>query len=528
MQKTNNALVVQPSELDKIYRGGKVSPDVRNSFSTSLEKGLSREGVTIDNYMETNKRLKIEMKEYLDKYQAQRTMMESVIYYLKNPSYAPVRFADKITSMFGKKTTLEAKKIANDPSAIRKLFEEMALSIEHSRGKTKELEHQAISLYNASLSQREAVDKDITDLLQKISVNKDKMTKFEDEVNKINGSMDNLLMYMEKIGMVVKGGRPMLEDSEKLIGAKTDDIAQDTSSSSSYQERLDKLIKQNGTTSADDMSKDIGKDSNKEKEGTSGEPVKTGEPVKPEDTNPEDKKPEDAKTGEPVKTGDTKPEDVRITDKKKIEAIKVYHTINNEIIKVENSLRDVKNEKLVLHQNYERAKENLVLYERVLITQVDEARNYFAMLFAIYDAEVKYTLPSARLIASLASLQEVATALTQQLYDARSIFNSLIENVTSGALEIQEGIQLLAIHQSWDPERIEKSEIRTVELAQRTKEFSLEMDRRLTEIEAAYRNPSLQGRIRERAQLESGVGDDFLKKLLVESDTKDKSGKSGL
>lgn len=516
MQKTNNALVVQPSELDEIYRGGKVSPDVKNAFSTSLEKGLSREGVTIDNYMETNKRLKMEMKEYLNRYQLQRSMMESVIYYLKNPSLAPVRLTDRLTGVFGKKGQLEAKRIARDPQAIRKLFEEMALSIEQSRGKTKELEQQAVSLYNISLSQRENVDKDITDLLQKISVNKDKIIKLEDESNKINGSMDNLLIYMEKIGMVVKGGRPILGDSEKVIGEKIDDIVQDASSSSSYEERLDKLVKQNEVASTDD----IGKDNNKEKEEKSVEHTISAErAISVEQTISA----EHATSVEPEKQ-----EDVRITEKKKIEAIKVYHIINNEIIKVENSLRDVKNEKLVLHQNYERAKENIVLYERVLITQVDEARNYFAMLFAIYDAEVKYTLPSARLIASLASLQEVATALTKQIYDARSIFNNLIENVTSGALEIQEGIQLLAIHQSWDPERIEKSEIRTVALAQRTKEFSLEMDRRLTEIETAYKSPSLQGRIRERTQLESGVGDDFLKRLLVESSTKDEQGKSGL
>ena len=161
-----------------------------------------------------------------------------------------------------------------------------------------------------------------------------------------------------------------------------------------------------------------------------------------------------------------------------------------------------------------------------MITQVNEARNYFAMLFAIYDAEVKYTLPSARLIASLASLQEVASQLAQQLYDARNIFNSLVDNVTSGALEIQEGIQLLAINPSWDPERIEKSESRTIELARRTKEFSLEMDRRLTEIEAVYKNPSLQGRIKEMAKLESGVEDDFLKKLT--DDEKKEPGKFSL
>lgn len=516
MQKNNNALAVQPSELDKIYRGGKVSPDVRGTFSSSLEKGLSGEGITLDQYMDTNKRLKIEMKEYLDRYKLQRSMMESVIYYLKNPSHAPVRFADRITGIFGRKTQLEAKRIANDPQAIRKLFEEMALSIEQSRGKTLELEQQAISLYNVSLFQRENVDKDITDLLQKISVNKDNIIKLEDEVNKDNGSMDRLLIYMDKIGIVVKGGRPMLEESEKNIGEiKTDAVApdivssKDDASSTSYEERLNKLINQNEIGDIDEQLKlstaisSIDKDNNKEKEEKEEKRV---EQIKPEDVRI----------------------DGRIIEKKKIEAIKVYHTINNEILKVENSLRDVRNEKLILHQNYERAKENLVLYEKVLITQVDEARNYFSMLFAIYDAEVKYTLPSARLIASLASLQEVASQLAQQLYDARNIFNSLIDNITAGALEIQEGIQLLAINPSWDPERIKKSESRTIELARRTKEFSLEMDRRLTQIEAVCKNPSLQGKIKEKVQLESGVEDDFLKKLLTEGEIDGKSGKSSL
>ncbi len=508
MQETNKTLVVQPSELNKIYLSGKVSPDVRSTFSTSLEKGLSGEGTTIDHYMETNKKLKLEMKEYLDRYQLQRSMMESVIYYLKNPSRASVRFADKITGMFGKKTQLEAKRIAKDPQAIRKLFEEMALSIEQSRGKTMELERQAISLYNASLSQRENVDKDIIELLKKISVNKDKMIKLEDEANRVNGSMDKLLNYMEEIGMVVKSGRPMLEDSEKNIGEKTDVVVSDIASGASYEERLNKLMNKNGVI-------DVNKQLNPSTEELST--INNGSIDKDNNKAKEEKKVERVT-----------PTDIRIIEKKKIEAIKVYHIVNNEILKVENSLRDVRNEKLVLHQNYERAKENLVLYEKVLITQVDEARNYFAMLFAIYDAEVKYTLPSARLIASLASLQEVASHLTQQIYDARNIFNNLINNVTSGALEIQEGIQLLAITQSWDPEKIEKSEQRTVELARRTKEFSLEMDKRLTEIEATYKDPSLQGKIKEKVQLESGIEDGFLKNLLTEDNKKDRSGKSDL
>lgn len=508
----NNSLVVQPSELDKIYRSGKVSPDVRGTFSTSLEKGLSIEGITLDKYMETNKRLKIEMKEYLDRYKLQRSMMESVIYYLKNPSYAPVKFADRITGFFGKKTQLEAKRIASDPQAIRKLFEEMALSIEQSRGKTSELEQQAISLYNASLFQRENIDKDITDLLQKISVNKDKIIRLEDDVNKVNGSMDKLLAYMEKIGIAVKGGRPMLEESSdkngKIGEGKTDSTVPDLSvSNHSYEDRLDKLINQNGVQNEIQNEADNNITNNTEKT-----------------ENIQEKGKEGAKSDH----DDDKPKDLRIIEKKKIEAIKVYHTINNEILKVENSLRDVRNEKLVLHQNYERAKENLVLYEKVLITQVDEARNYFAMLFAIYDAEVKYTLPSARLVASLASLQEVASQLAQQLYDARNIFNSLIDNVTSGALEIQEGIQLLAINPSWNPETIEKSESKTIELARRTKEFTYEMDKRLTEIQAVYKNPSLQGKIKERVQLDSGIESEFLKNLLNENKSENKSGNDKL
>lgn len=499
MNAKNNDSAVQPSELDKIYRGGKVSPISRGDFSTSLEKGFSGEGITIDQYMETNKRLKIEMKEYLDRYKIQRSIMQSVIYYLKNPSFAPVRLADRITGMLGKKGQLEAKRIASDPQAIRKLFEEMVLSIEQSRGKTLELEQQAISLYNVSLLQRENIDKDITDLLQKISANRDKTIKLEDAVNSINGSMDRLIAYMEKIGIVIKSGRPVLEESsQQAIGEANTDAGTPDANNSSYEERLNKLINQDDKLISQDETKEIkiDKDDNKVKEEKRAEHIK--------------------------------PEDARRIEKKKIEAIQVYHNINNGILKVENSLRDARNEKLVLHQNYERAKENLVLYEKVLITQVNEARNYFAMLFAIYDAEVKYTLPSARLIASLASLQEVASQLAKQLYDARNIFNSLVDNVTSGALEIQEGIQLLAINPSWNPESIEKSEIRTIELARRTKEFSLEMDRRLTEIETAIKNPSLQGQIKDKVQLESGIENDFLKKLITEGEVEDISGKPTL
>lgn len=477
-EKPKTTLIVQPSELDNIYRSGKVSPDIRDTFRTSLNKGLSSEGTTIDQYIGTNRRLKIEMKTYLDQYKIQRSLMEAVIYYLKNPSMATVRFADKLGGIFGKNLQLEAKKIANDPQAIRKLFEEMALSIEQSRGKTLELEKQAVTLYNTSLLQRENVDIDITDLLQKISVNNDITVKLEDDFNMIQKSMDKLLKYMEELGIQIKGGRPIFEE---VSGVKTDVHLENLETS--YDARIDKLI-------------------NKEE--------------RPKEEEFGDKTGTNVDIGKEEKPKEEEEEDIRIKEKRKIDAIKVYHSINNELVKSENLLRDVRNEKLVLHQNYERAKENLVLYERVLINQVNEARNYFAMLFAIYDAEVKYTLPSARLIAHLASLQEVAAQLTQQLYDSRNIFNSLIDNVTAGSLEIQEGIQTLALNPSWDPVRIDQAEVRTMELARRTKEFATEMDRRLIEIEAIYRNPSVQGKLKDAAIRDSGIEDEHLMRLLTE------------
>jgi len=463
VKNENMLTVVPPSELDSIYRSGKVSPDIHRDFRTTLNRGLSSEGMTLDQYIETNRRLKIEMKNYLDTYKVQRSLMEAVIYYLRHPDLAGVRLVDKLGGLLGKNLQLEAKKIANDPQAIRKLFEEMVLSIEQSRGKTKELEKQAISLYNTSIMQRENIEKDITDILQKISVNKDRTIKLEEDHKNIQMTMDKLLQYMQKLGIDVRGGRPILNEMTSP--------SSDTDTSSAYQERIDKLIKE-------------------------GEVIDVEAKVKDE-------------KGEPVTE-----EEIRIKEKKKIESIKVYHTINNDIVKSENLLRDATNEKLVLHQNYEKAKENLILYERVLINQVNEARNYFAILFAIYDAEVKYTLPSARLIAHLASLQEVAAQLTQQLYDSRNIFNSLLDNVTQGALEIQEGIQQLALNPSWDPIRLDQAESRTIELARRTKEFAIEMDRRLVEIEAVYKDPNTQTRLRERSTKDSGIEDEFLRNLL--------------
>lgn len=464
-RQTGAITVVPKAELDKIYKEGRVSPDVSNRFRSSLDKGVSSsQGISIDQYIEMNRRLKVEMKEYLDRYKIQRNLMQAVIHYLRHPNLATVRFADKIGSIFGKNLQLEAKKIAQYPQAIGTLFEEMALSIEQSRGKTLELEKQAIALYNVSLKQRDDVEKDITDLLQKISVNKDRSIKLEDSINKVQENMDKLLIYMAGLGIQIRGDRPILDDASV---PDTPDTFTET--------KIDELIK------GDKEVKEIREEQEKESKG------------------PEEDK-----------------EDTRIKEKKKIESIKVYHAINNELVKVENILRDATNEKLVLHQNYEKAKENLILYDKVLINQINEARNYFAMLFAIYDAEVKYTLPSARIIAHLASLQEVAVQLTQQLYDSRNIFNNLLDSVTQGSLEIQEGILNLALNPSWDPARLDQTETRTLELAKRTREFALEMDRRMIEIETVYKNPAIQGKVKETALLESGVEDEYLKKLLTD------------
>lgn len=473
---TGTLTAIPKTELDKIYKEGKVSPDVSNRFKKSLDRGVSSsQGISIDQYIETNRRLKVEMKEHIDRYIIQRNLMQAVIHYLRRPDLATVRFADRIGGIFGKNLQLEAKKIAQDPQAIRKLFEEMALSIEQSRGKTLELEKQAITLYNTSLKQREDIEKDITDLLQKISVNKDRSIKLDDNIKRVQLNMDKLLKYMEGLGIQIRGDRPILDQVSVPDGSVINYETTDN-----FDTKLDELIK----------GKKIGE--------------KVGGEV-------------EEKVGDVGEEGKKYEEDSREKEKKKIESIKVYHAINNELVKVENILRDATNEKLVLHQNYEKAKENLILYERVLINQINEARNYFTMLFAIYDAEVKYTLPSARIIAHLASLQEAAFQLTQQLYDSRNIFNNLLESVTQGSLEIQEGILNLALNPSWDPARLDQTETRTIELAKRTREFADEMDRRLIEIESIYKNPAIQGKVKERALLESGVEDQYLHKLLNDS-----------
>lgn len=42
--KTGNALTaVPPSELDAIYRSGRVSPDIHRDFRTTINRGLSSE-----------------------------------------------------------------------------------------------------------------------------------------------------------------------------------------------------------------------------------------------------------------------------------------------------------------------------------------------------------------------------------------------------------------------------------------------------------------------------------------------------
>lgn len=89
----------------------------------------------------------------------------------------------------------------------------------------------------------------------------------------------------------------------------------------------------------------------------------------------------------------------------KLEAMLLYYSINSQLVKIERVLRDAKNIRIVLIQTYDRAKENLMLHDRILTNQTNDARNYFGILCAIYDSVVKYTLPSARLITDLSILQ---------------------------------------------------------------------------------------------------------------------------
>ena len=89
----------------------------------------------------------------------------------------------------------------------------------------------------------------------------------------------------------------------------------------------------------------------------------------------------------------------------KLEAMLLYYSINSQLVKIERALRDAKHVRIVLIQTYDRAKENLMLHDRILINQTNDARSYFGILCAIYDSVVKYTLPSARLIADLSILQ---------------------------------------------------------------------------------------------------------------------------
>lgn len=479
-------LIMPSSELNKIYKSGKVSPEARRIFKSSLDKDLySSQGMNLERFIDNNRKIKIEMKEYLDNYKVQRSLMENVIYYLKHPKLAPVRFADKVGNLLGKNLQLEAKKIAKDPQAIGQLFDDIAYSIGQSRGKTQELEKQAMALYGSALTQRENIEKDISTLLQNIASNNDMVVKLEDDHNKINENMDKLLGYMQdKLGVQFKGAIPLLEGVEvgkdeaskniEAIGSGSLEQSEHKSSESpeSYEAKIDQLVKDN---------------IEKRKE----EAIETNGDVKEE-----------------------KKDDPRVLYKKKIESIIIYHSINNELVKADNLLRDAKNEKLILHQDYEKAKENLTVYEKVLLYQMDEARNYFSLLFAIYDAEIRYTIPTARLVAYLASLQEVAAQLTQRILETRNIFNNLLDNVTEGALEIQENIISIAINPSWDPKIIEQSKIRSMELTRRTKEFIEEMDKRLIEIEAFYKNPATQLKFRESAALDSGLKDDFVQKLL--------------
>ena len=120
----------------------------------------------------------------------------------------------------------------------------------------------------------------------------------------------------------------------------------------------------------------------------------------------------------------------------KLEAILLYYSINSDLIKIERTLRDTKSIRMILIQRYDIAKENLTLHDRILANQSNDARNYFEILFAIYDSVVKYTLPSARSIADLSNLQsEIEMMETKEI----KLKVSLMEMITNS-------LQNLPIH----------------------------------------------------------------------------------
>lgn len=79
-----------------------------------------------------------------------------------------------------------------------------------------------------------------------------------------------------------------------------------------------------------------------------------------------------------------------IEDTKNAESIKCFRKLNNDIFKIQNLLRDASNEKTLLEVKYAKTKEMLVLYDNVLIEQVNQQRIKFGILSVVKDVDEKY------------------------------------------------------------------------------------------------------------------------------------------
>lgn len=141
---------------------------------------------------------------------------------------------------------------------------------------------------------------------------------------------------------------------------------------------------------------------------------------------------------EPIKSNEERlssllrEDNIHVTDasyeKIKLEAMILYYSVNSDLVKIGRSLRDAKNVRMDLVQRYERAKESLILHDKILTNQSNDARNYLGIIFTIYDSVVKYTLPSAKLVADLSNLQSEIEMKETKETKLKCV--SLIETIT--------------------------------------------------------------------------------------------------
>ncbi len=81
-----------------------------------------------------------------------------------------------------------------------------------------------------------------------------------------------------------------------------------------------------------------------------------------------------------------------ITETRKTESIKCYRRLNNDIFKIQNQIRDANNDKIVLMTRYEKMKDILTLYEKILIERTSDERIQFNIMYTICDIDKRYEL----------------------------------------------------------------------------------------------------------------------------------------